>query len=58
MKIVLKNFWTTSSFMAPFYQTMKVTSDWLVKRGVNRKAAEDLFQRIFFSIVSRLSVFN
>ena len=54
---ISKNFWTASSFMAPFYQTMKVTSDWLVKRGVNRKAAED-YSREFFLALSQDSVFK
>ncbi len=54
---VSKNFWTTSSFMAPFYQMMKTTSDWLVKKGVNRKMAED-YVREFFSALSQDSLFK
>ena len=52
-----KNFWTTSSFMAPFYQMMTTTSDWLVKKGVNRKVAED-YVREFFSALSQDSLFK
>ena len=29
-----KNFWATSAMMAPFYEILKVLSDWLVKRGI------------------------
>jgi len=54
---ISKNFWTTSSFMAPFYHMMATTSDWLVRRGVNRKAAED-YTREFFLALSQDSVFK
>ena len=47
---VSKNFWTTSSFMAPFYHIMEVTSNWLVRRGVNRKAAEDYTKELFLAL--------
>ena len=30
----------TSSMMAPFYELLKVLSDWLVKRGVKRNEAQ------------------
>ncbi len=54
---ISKNFWTTSSFMAPFYQIMAVTSNWLVRRGVNRKAAEDYTRELFLAL-SQDSVFK
>ena len=38
---VSKSFWATSSFMAPFYNLVSTTSDWLVSKGVNRKEAEN-----------------
>ena len=28
------NFWSTSGMMAPFYELLRVMTDWLVKRGV------------------------
>ncbi len=52
---ISKNFWTTSSFMAPFYYMMEVTSNWLVTKGVNRRAAED-WTREFFSALSEDSI--
>ena len=52
-----KNFWTTSSFMAPFYHMMTVTSDWLVRKGVNRKAAEDYTRELFLAL-SQDSIFK
>ena len=54
---ISKNFWTTSSFMAPFYYMMSVTSNWLIKKGVERKAAED-WTREFFLALSQDSVFK
>ena len=54
---ISKNFWTTSSFMAPFYHMMASTSNWLVRRGVNRKAAED-YTREFFLALSQDSIFK
>ena len=36
------NFWTTSGMMAPFYELLRVMTDWLVKRGVKRVNAQKL----------------
>ena len=47
---ISKNFWTTSSFMAPFYQMMVTTSDWLVRRGVKRKSAENYTRELFLAL--------
>ena len=54
---ISKNFWTTSSFMAPFYHLMAATSDCLVRKGVDRKSAED-YTREFFLALSQDSVFK
>ncbi len=54
---ISKNFWTTSSFMAPFYHMMSVNSDWLVRRGVNRRAAEDYTRELFLAL-SQDSIFK
>ena len=35
-----KFFWATSGLMAPFYELLKVLTDWLVKRGVKRNEAQ------------------
>ena len=45
-----KNFWTASSFMAPFYQVMATMGDWLVKRGVKRNFAEDYLREFFVAL--------
>ena len=54
---ISKNFWTTSSFMAPFYNLMMVTSNWLVRRGVNKKSAEDYTRELFLAL-SQDSIFK
>ena len=54
---ISKNFWTTSSFMAPFYHMMATTSGWLIRRGVNRKAAEDYTRELFLAL-SQDSIFK
>jgi len=45
-----KNFWTTSGMMAPFYETLKVLSDWLVKRGVKRNEAQKYITSLFVAL--------
>ena len=47
---VSKNFWTTSSFMAPFYEMLAVKSNWLVSKGVKRKYAEDYVRELFLAL--------
>jgi len=47
---ISKNFWTTSSFMAPFYNIMMVMSNWLTRKGVNKKAAEDYTRELFLAL--------
>ena len=54
---ISKNFWTTSSFMAPFYQMMLVNSNWLVSKGVKRKSAEDYTRELFVAL-SQDSIFK
>ena len=47
---VSKSFWATSSFMAPFYNLVSTTSDWLVSKGVNRKEAENYARELFSAL--------
>ncbi len=54
---ISKNFWTTSSFMAPFYNLLVAMSDWLVRRGVNRKSAENYTRELFLAL-SQDSIFK
>jgi len=45
-----KNFWATSGMMAPFYELLKVLSDWLVKKGIKRKEAQKYITSLFVAL--------
>ena len=47
---VLKNFWVTSSMMAPYYELLKVLSDWLVQRGIKRNVAQKYITSLFVAL--------
>ena len=47
---ISKSFWTTSSFMAPFYYFLESTSKWLVSKGVNKKSAENYTRELFLAL--------
>ena len=44
------NFWSTSGMMAPFYELLRVMSDWLVKRGVKRNHAQRYITSLFLAL--------
>ena len=52
-----KNFWVTSGMMAPFYEILKVLSDWLVKKGIKRNEAQKYITSLFVAL-SEDSVVN
>ena len=52
-----KNFWATSGMMAPFYEMLKVLSDWLVKKGIKRGEAQKYITSLFVAL-SEDSVVN
>jgi len=52
-----KNFWATSSMMAPFYEMLKVLADWLVKKGIKRNEAQKYITSLFVAL-SQDSVIN
>ena len=52
-----KNFWSTSGMMAPFYEILKVLSDWLVKKGIKRSEAQKYITSLFVAL-SEDSVVN
>ena len=49
---LFKNFWATSAMMAPFYEILKVLSDWLTKRAIKRNEA----QKYITTLIVALSV--
>ena len=44
------NFWSISGMMAPFYELLRVMSDWLVKRGVKRDNAQKYITSLFLAL--------
>ena len=44
------NFWATSGMMAPFYELLKVLSDWLVTRGIKRSEAQKYITSLFVAL--------
>ena len=51
------NFWSTSGMMAPFYEMLRVMSDWLVKKGVKRNNAQKYITSLFLAL-SKDAVIN
>ena len=45
-----KSFWTTSSFMASFYNLLNETSSWLVSKGIKRNEAENYTRELFLAL--------
>ena len=45
-----KAFWSTSSFMAPYYQLLLSTSNWLTSKGIKRKEAENYSRELFLAL--------
>ena len=50
------NFWATSGMMAPFYEYLKVLSNWLVRRGIKRKEAQRYITSLFVALSQDSSV--
>ena len=44
------NFWSTSGMMAPFYELLRVMTDWLVKSGVKRDNAQKYITSLFLAL--------
>ena len=44
------NFWSTSGMMASYYETLKVMSDWLVKKGIKRTDAQKYITTLFLAL--------
>ena len=47
---ICNNFWTTSALMAPFYELLKVSSDWLTHRGVRKSEAVNYITELFLGL--------
>ena len=44
------NFWTASGMMAPFYELLRIMTDWLVKKGVKRDNAQKYITSLFLAL--------
>jgi pyrroline-5-carboxylate reductase len=44
------NFWSTSGMMAPFYELLRVMTDWLVKKGIKRDKAQKYITSLFLAL--------
>ncbi len=44
------NFWSTSGMMAPFYELLRVMTDWLVKKGIKRDDAQKYITSLFLAL--------
>ena len=44
------NFWTISGMMAPFYELLRVMTDWLVKKGIKRDNAQKYITSLFLAL--------
>lgn len=44
------NFWSTSAMMAPFYELLRVMTNWLIKKGVRRDRAQKYITSLFLAL--------
>jgi len=44
------NFWATSGMMSPFYELLRVMTDWLIKRGIKRNNAQKYITSLFLAL--------
>ena len=44
------NFWATSGMMAPFYELLRVMTNWLAKKGVKRNDAQKYITSLFLAL--------
>ena len=44
------NFWATSGMMAPFYELLRVMTNWLVKKGVKKDKAQKYVTSLFLAL--------
>ena len=50
------NFWAISGTMAPFYELVKVLSDWLIKRRLKRVQAQQYITSLYVSLAELASI--
>ena len=43
-------FWSTASIMAAYYEILNVSSNWLIKKGINKTTANNYIAELFLSL--------
>jgi len=43
-------FWVTASLMAAYYEILNISSNWLIKKGINKNTANDYIAELFLSL--------
>ena len=43
-------FWATASIMAAYYEILNVSSNWLIKKGINKTSANNYISELFLSL--------
>jgi pyrroline-5-carboxylate reductase len=43
-------FWATASIMAAYYEILNVSSNWLIKKGINKTIANNYISQLFLSL--------
>ena len=47
---VCNKFWSTSALMAPFYELLRVSTDWLIRKGVDQSKATSYVTELFLGL--------
>ena len=43
-------FWATASIMAAYYEILNVSSNWLIKKGINKTISNNYIAELFLSL--------
>ena len=43
-------FWSTASIMATYYEILNASSNWLIKKGINKNVANNYIAELFLSL--------
>ena len=46
----LNNFWSTSALMAPYYELLNVSVNWLTQKGINKNKAVNYITELFYGL--------
>ena len=46
----LNNFWSTSALMAPYYELLNISANWLIQKGINKDKAVDYITELFYGL--------